>query len=89
MREDVSSDRLTVIAIAIIAYAGMNVCHEIIGHCGVAALMAARCKQLSSTYIPLVKEITEIPACKYNIIPVAGSAANWAAGLVCYVLLRA
>jgi hypothetical protein len=43
---------------------------------------------LSSTYIPLVKELTEFPAWKYNIILVAGSAANWTVGLVCFGLLR-
>ena len=89
MQGTASSDRLTVIAIAVIAYAAMWVCHEIIGHCGVAAVLGTGCKQLSSTDIRLVKEITEIPAWKYNVILVAGSAANWAAGLVCFGLLRA
>ena len=88
-RETVSSDYYTVIAIAVIAYAGLYVCHEIVGHCGTAALLGPRCKQLSTTNIPLIKEITEIPAWKYNIILVAGSAANWTAGLVCFGLLRA
>ena len=83
------SDRFTVIAIAVIAYAGVNVCHEIVGHCSVAALLGTKCRLISSTYIPLVKEITEIPTWKYNIIVIAGSAANWMIGLVCLGLLRA
>jgi hypothetical protein len=81
-----SSDRFTVIAIAVIAYAGMNFCHEIIGHCGMAAIMGTRCIQISSTDIPLV---TLPPTWKYNIILIAGSSANWAVGLVCLGLLRA
>ena len=88
MQRTVPSDRLTVIAIAVIAYAGMNICHEIVGHCGMAALVGTRCKLISSTDIPLVKEITEIPTWKYNIILVAGSAANWTVGFICFGLLR-
>lgn len=82
------SDRFTVIAIAVIAYAGVNICHEIVGHCNVAALLGTRCKFISSTDIRLVKEFTEIPTWKYNIILVAGSTANWMVGFVCLGLLR-
>jgi hypothetical protein len=89
MQRTVSSDRFTLIAIAVVAYACVNVCHEIAGHCSVAALLGARCRLLSSTYIPLVKGITEIPAWKYAVILAAGSAANWALGLVCLGSLRA
>lgn len=78
-------DRLTVMAIAVIAYAGANVCHEIVGHCGTAALLGTKCRVISSTYIPLA---TELPAWKYNIVVAAGSAANWAAGLACLGLSR-
>ena len=83
-----STDRLTVIAIAVIAYAGMNFSHEIIGHCGMAALLGVPCKFISSTDIRLVKGITEFPTWTYNIIVVAGSMANWTVGLVCLGLLR-
>lgn len=89
MQRTVSSDRFTVIAIAVIAYAGLNVCHEIIGHCSVAALLDTRCTQISSTDLRLAKEFTEIPKWTYNIILVAGSAANWTVGLLCLGLLRA
>jgi hypothetical protein len=88
MQRTVSPDRLTVIAIAVIAYAVVNVSHEIVGHCGMAALVDTKCKFISSTDIRLVKEFTEIPARTYNIILVAGSTANWAVGLVCFGLLR-
>ena len=81
-----ASDRLTVIAIAVVAYAGVNVFHEIVGHCGMAALLGTKCKVISSTYIPLA---TQLPMWKYNIIVVAGSATNWTVGLVCLGLLRA
>jgi hypothetical protein len=79
-------DRLTVIAIAVIAYAGVNVAHEIIGHCGTAALLGNKCLVISSTYIP---RAVEPVAWKDNVIIAAGSAANWATGLVCFGILRA
>src|ERR671914_320259 len=81
-------DRFTVIAIAVIAYAAVNIIHEIIGHCGMAALLGTRCKVISSTHIPLIKEFTEIPTWTYNIIVIAGSTANWMVGLACFGLLR-
>jgi hypothetical protein len=86
MQRTVLPDRLTVIAIAVIAYAGVNVCHEIVGHCGMAALLGTKCKQFSSTDIPLV---TMPPTWKYNIIVAAGCTANWTVGLLCFGLLRA
>jgi hypothetical protein len=86
MQRTVLSDRLTVIAIGVIAYAGVNFCHEIIGHCGMAALAGTKCTLISSTDIPLA---TQPPTWKYNIIVIAGSAANWTVGLVCLGLLRA
>ncbi|HEX8650075.1 MAG TPA: hypothetical protein VF708_04480 [Pyrinomonadaceae bacterium] len=85
MQRTASSDRFTVIAIAVIAYAAVNICHEIVGHCGMAALLGTKCKLISSTNIPLA---TQPPAWKYNIIVVAGSAANWTVGLICLGLLR-
>ena len=78
-------DSLTVIAIAIVAYAVANVCHEVIGHCGMAVVVGTKCKLISSTYIPLA---TEVPTWKYNIIVAAGVTANLIAALVCLVLLR-
>lgn len=80
-----SSDRLTLIAIAFIAYAGMNISHEIIGHCFTAALLGTGCALLSSSYIPLV---SQPPPWKYNIILIAGSASNWMMGLISLGLLR-
>ena len=85
MQRTTLSDRFTVIAIAVIAYAGMNFCHEIVGHCGMAALLGTKCKLISSTNIPLA---AMPPAWKYHIIVVAGSAANWMIGLACLALLR-
>ena len=89
MQRTVLSDRFTVIAVAVIAYAGAKICHEIIGHCSMAAIVGNRCRLLSATYIPLVKEITDFHAWDYNLILIAGSTANWIAGLVCLGLLRA
>src|SRR2546423_1641304 len=80
-----TSDHFTVIAIAVIAYAGVNICHEIIGHCGMAVLVGTKCAWISSTHIPLA---TQPPAWKYRIIVVAGSTANWTFALLCLGLLR-
>ena len=81
-----SADRLTVIAIAVIAYALVNVCHEIIGHCTMAVFAGTKCAIISSTNIPLA---TEIPSWKYKFIVLpAGCIANWTAGLVCLFILR-
>lgn len=89
MQRTAVSDRFTVIAIAVIAYAGVKICHEIIGHCSMAALVGNRCRLLSVTYTPLVKEITDYHSWQYNLILIAGSAANWVTGLICLGLLRA
>lgn len=86
MQRTTSSDRFTVIAIAVIAYAGLFITHEIIGHCGMTALLGSKCKFISSTSIDLA---TVLPMWKYNIVVVAGSAANWIVALVCLGLLRA
>jgi hypothetical protein len=56
MRKSALPDRLTVMAIAVIAYAGVNITHEIIGHCGTAALLGNKCLVISSTYIPRAPE---------------------------------
>jgi hypothetical protein len=50
-----------------------------------AALLGNKCSLISTTYIPLA---TESPTWKYNIIVIAGSAANWMIALVCLGLLR-
>lgn len=80
-----SVDRLTVIAIAVMAYAGAYVTHEIIGHCGMAFLMGHRCIVISSTNIPLV---SMPPIWKYNIIVTAGFTANFTIALLSLWLLR-
>ncbi len=88
MQRTTLPDRLTVIAIAVMAYAGVKFCHEIVGHCSMAALVGNRCGVLSVTYTPLVKEITDYHSWQYHLILIAGSTANWAAGLVCLGLLH-
>lgn|GEM_PF-3146766 len=78
-------DRLTVIAIAIVAYAAVNITHEIIGHCGMDLVMGTRCTVISTTYIPSA----QVPsAWKFNIIVAAGSTANFAVGLISFAMLR-
>ena len=83
--EETRIDRLTVIAIAIVAYAAANITHEIIGHCGMALIMGTPCTVVSSFYNPL--DVFP-PTWKYNIIVVAGSTANFALGLICLAALR-
>ena len=80
-----SIDRLTVVAIAFIAYASANIAHEIVGHCGMALVVGTKCTIISSTNIPLA---TFPPTWKYNIIVVAGCTANFVVALVSLVLLR-
>ena len=79
------ADLPTVIAIAVIAYALLYICHEIIGHCGMAVVVGTKCKVISSTNIPLATMVTDW---KYNIIVIAGSSANFVAAFVCLALLR-
>jgi hypothetical protein len=81
----IAADRLTVIAIAVMAYAGVNISHEIIGHCGMALLVGTRCTVISSTNIPLA---SMPPMWKYNIIVAAGCTANFTIALICLALLR-
>ena len=45
------------IAIAILAYAGANISHEIIGHCGTMALLGGKCSYISTTYIRTTPEL--------------------------------
>jgi hypothetical protein len=78
-------DRYTVIAIALIAYASGNISHEILGHCGSAALMGSKCNWISTTYIPTD---VEYPSWKFRIGASAGSVANWMVALICLGLLR-
>ena len=82
-----SSDLLTVIAIAIVAYAGANITHEIIGHCGTMALLGGKCSYISTTYI---RTSPELPLeWRFRIDAFAGSAANWLVALIYLRLLRA
>ncbi len=82
-----SSDRFTVIAIAVVAYAGANITHEIIGHCGSGALLGAKCSFISTTVIRFTPELSI--DWRFRIGAFAGSAANWLAALMCLGLLRA
>src|ERR1051326_4012487 len=66
MQRTVISDRFTVIAIAVIAYAGLYICHEIVGHCSMAALVGNRCSLLSSINIPLVNKNIDFHSWQYD-----------------------
>jgi hypothetical protein len=86
MERTALSDRLTVIAIAFMVYAGGNITHEIIGHCGSTYFLGAKCIFISTTDLRIAPEL---PLWKFRISAVAGSAANWLVALVCLGLLRA
>lgn len=86
MERTSSSDCFTVIAIAVMAYAGANITHEIIGHCGSAYVLGAKCIFISTTDLRIAPEL---PAWKFYINAFAGSAANWLVALVYLGLLRA
>jgi hypothetical protein len=72
-----SSDRFTVIAIAIIVYAGANITHEIIGHCGTMLVLSGKCSFISTTDIRLVPEFPELAMWKFRIVAFP-LAAKWA-----------
>src|SRR5882672_8518916 len=82
-----SSDLLTVIAIAILAYAGANISHEIIRHCGTGALLGAKCSFISTTEIRFTPQLSI--DWRFRIGAFAGSGANWLVALICLRLLRA
>ncbi len=82
-----SSDLFTVIAIAILAYVGANISHEIIGHCGTGSLLGAKCSFISTTEIRFTPELSI--DWRFRIGAFAGSGANWAVALICLSLLRA
>jgi hypothetical protein len=82
-----SSDLLTVIAIGVLAYAGANISHEIIGHCGTGALLGAKCSFISTTEIRFTPELSI--DWRFRIGAFAGSGANWLVALICLSLLRA
>ncbi|HMG73717.1 MAG TPA: hypothetical protein VK582_09460 [Pyrinomonadaceae bacterium] len=82
-----SSDLLTVIAIAILAYVGANITHEIIGHCGTGALLGAKCSFISTTEIRFTPQLSY--DWRFRIGAFAGSGANWLVALICRRLLRA
>ena len=75
MHDATLSDRFTVIAIAMLAYAGANVSHEIIGHCGTMVLLGGKCSYISTTYI---RTAPELPIdWRFRLDAFAGSGANW------------
>src|SRR5437870_5954165 len=87
MDQKASSDCFTVIAIAVLAYVGANITHEILGHCGTIALLGGKCSFISTTDIRFSPELSI--DWRFRIGAFAGSGANWLVGLMCLSLLRA
>lgn len=80
-------DILTLVAISIVAWALVDIFHEIVGHAGTAALMGIPVRAVSTTtiYVPWdqVKTIGE-----YRIIHIAGTFVNLLTGALALLLLR-
>jgi hypothetical protein len=78
-------DLATAAALALLAYAGANLVHEIAGHCGVAFVAGGGCSFVSTADIRLRPET---PPDRFTFIAMAGTFANFAAAAIAYVALR-
>ncbi len=80
------SDRLTIIAIAIIAYALTSILHEALGHGSAAILLGFRPTILSS--LALDFNNSNISAWQTRVIAAAGTVLNLFAGLIAFLILK-
>jgi hypothetical protein len=79
-------DRLTVVAIAVVAYALANVIHEGIGHGGTCLAVGGRLTALSAVHAECAAEDRGLLAS--SLVTAAGTLANFAAAAVAWLLLR-
>jgi hypothetical protein len=77
---DASADRLTLVAIAIVAYVLANVLHEGVGHGGACLLVGGRPLALSSVHFQCDDEA--------RLVAAGGTLVNLAAGAISWALLR-
>jgi hypothetical protein len=84
MKED-SIDRVTVIAIAVLAYTLANLVHEGLGHGGAALLLRARPTMLNAIFFSY-DEATATPTAQ-RVISAAGSVVNLVIGLPLLMIL--
>src|SRR5215469_13851298 len=74
-------DRLTIVAIAIVAFALANVLHEGAGHGGACVLTGGHARVLSSVHFECDRDS--------RIISAGGTLVNFIVGFLCWMMLRA
>jgi hypothetical protein len=79
-------DRMTVVAIAIVAYALANVIHEGLGHGGTCIAVGGRLTALSAVHADCATEGRGVLA--NSLVAAAGTLANLVAGAAAWLLLR-
>lgn len=79
-------DRLTLVAIAIVAYAFANMIHEGLGHGGTCLAVGARLEELSAVHAECASEELGPTAGKW--VTAAGTLANLLAGAAAWLFLR-
>src|SRR5262245_39660166 len=79
-------DRLTLVAIAIVAYALANLIHEGLGHAGTCAAVGGRVTALSAVHAQCAAEDRGFLA--NALVMAAGTLANLLAGAAAWLLLR-
>jgi hypothetical protein len=79
-------DRLTVVAIAIVAYALANLIHEGIGHAGTCLAVGARLTALSAVHADCA--VGDRGPFASGLVTAAGTLANFAAAAIAWLLLR-
>src|SRR5438132_8199704 len=83
---DRSNDRLTLVGIAIVAYALANILHEGLGHGGMCVAVGAQLKLLSAVGVECATEGRRLVG-RY-LVAAGGTLANLLAGATAWLLLR-
>ena len=83
---DRALDRMTLVAIAIVAYALANVIHEGLGHGGTCVAVGGRLTALSAVHAECAAEGRGLLA--NSLVTAAGTLANLLAGATAWLLLR-
>jgi len=79
-------DVLTVVSVAVVAYALSNVAHEGLGHGGACLLVG--CSPRALTSMQFEGDYSQLPAAAARIIAAGGSLVNLAVGALCILVLR-
>lgn len=84
--KDGAIDRVTLVAIAVVAYALANVLHEGLGHGGMCAAVGGRLEALSAVHAECSTE--GLGRLATSLVMAAGTLANLLAGGMAWVMLR-